>query len=56
MLNNFYSYWTEMNKSKTKMLFELKPTFEVSKRLATWASRDKNFEHKDKKTSITVNV
>ncbi len=56
MLNSFYAYWTEMNKSKTKMLWELKPTFEVSKRLTTWASRDKNFEHKDKKTSITVNV
>lgn len=56
MLNKFYSYWTEMNKSQTKMLWELKPTFEVSKRLATWASRDKNFQPKDQKTSITVNV
>jgi hypothetical protein len=25
------------------MLWELKPTFEISKRLATWASRDNTF-------------
>ena len=42
MLNKFCGYWTEKNKSKTKMRFELEKTFEVSKRLATWASRDKD--------------
>ena len=41
MLNNFVNYWTEKNKSGTKMRFELEKVFEVSKRLATWASRDK---------------
>jgi len=42
MLNKFCNYWTEKNKSKTKMRFELEKTFEISKRLATWASRDKD--------------
>jgi len=42
MLNKFCNYWTEKNKSKTKMRYELEKTFEVSKRLATWASRDKD--------------
>jgi hypothetical protein len=42
MLNKFCNYWTEKNKSKTKMRFELEKTFETSKRLATWASRDKD--------------
>jgi len=43
MLFIFCDYWTEMNRSKTKMRFELEKTFEISKRLATWASRDKEF-------------
>jgi ATP-dependent Lon protease len=56
MVREFFNYWTEKNKPQTKMKWELQQTFEVTKRLATWASRDKNFENKDKKTSITVNV
>jgi hypothetical protein len=46
MLKNFINYWTETNKSKTKMLWETKPTFEISKRLVTWASRDNEFNNK----------
>lgn len=41
MLNAFYSYWTESNKSKTKMRFELEKTWDVERRLNTWASREK---------------
>jgi uncharacterized protein YdaU (DUF1376 family) len=40
MLNKFVSYWTEKNKSGTKMRYELEKTFEITRRLATWASRD----------------
>lgn len=40
MLQNFIRYWTETNKSKTKMRFEMEKTWETSKRLATWASRN----------------
>ena len=43
MLRRFYNYWTEMNKSGTKVRFELQQTFEISKRLATWAGKDKEF-------------
>lgn len=43
MLMAFCNYWTEKNKSGTKMRYELEKTFEISKRLATWASRDKGF-------------
>jgi len=42
MLRAFYNYWTELNKSGTKMRFELQQTFEVSKRLVTWANKDNN--------------
>lgn len=46
MLRKFYEYWSEFNKSKTKMRWELQETFEISKRLSTWASRDKDFDKK----------
>lgn len=41
MIRAFFNYWTEKNKSGTKMRFELEKTWETSKRLQTWASRDK---------------
>jgi len=40
MLRAFYNYWIEMNKSQTKLRFELQPVFEIGKRLATWAKKD----------------
>ena len=44
MLRCFYNYWTERNKSGVKMRFELERVFEISKRLSTWARRDKDFQ------------
>lgn len=41
MIRAFFDYWTEKNKSGTKMRFELEKTWETSKRLQTWASRGK---------------
>jgi hypothetical protein len=41
MLREFYNYWIELNQSKTKMRYELQQTFEISKRLVTWASKSK---------------
>ena len=43
MIREFYDYWSEMNKSQTKMRFEQQPTWETSLRLVTWAKRDNNF-------------
>lgn len=39
MLRAFADYWTELNKSRTKMRWELQPTWELKLRLATWAKR-----------------
>ena len=41
LIRAFYDYWTEPNKSKTKMRFELGKTWDVKRRLNTWASREK---------------
>jgi hypothetical protein len=41
MLKAFYDYWTEPNKSKTKLRFEGQAFWDLSKRLNTWNSREK---------------
>ncbi len=51
MLNKFYSYWTEKNTPGTKMKFELEKTWELTKRLNTWASRETGFKKTTEKTN-----
>lgn len=43
LLNDFYKYWTEPNKSNTKFKQELEKTWSLERRLETWAKNDKNF-------------
>jgi hypothetical protein len=45
MIQEFFSWWSEKNKTETKMKWELERTFEISKRLATWAKREKEFKN-----------
>lgn len=40
MIRRFYDYWTEPNKSRTKMRYELERTWDTKRRLNTWASRE----------------
>lgn len=40
MLRAFFDYWQEPNRSKTKMRYELEKTWELSRRLTTWANND----------------
>lgn len=44
MCNEFYLYWTEPNKSKTKLRFEMEKTWDVSRRLGNWAKNEKSFK------------
>lgn len=46
MLNSFFSYWSETNRSGSKMRFEMEKAWELNRRLANWASRDKDFKSK----------
>lgn len=41
MKQAFCIYWTEPNQSRTKLRYQLEKTWDTSRRLATWASRDK---------------
>lgn len=43
MIRAFFDYWSELNKSRTKMRFENEKTWETPKRLMTWAKNDKQF-------------
>ena len=49
MVRSFFDYWSEMNKSQTKMRYEKQETWEVGLRLATWAKREKG-NYNDKRT------
>tara|TARA_R110002020_G_scaffold321901_2_gene537761 strand:+ start:2375 stop:2965 length:591 start_codon:yes stop_codon:yes gene_type:complete len=48
ILNAFVDYWTEPNRSKTKLRYELQKTFDVSRRLKTWAKNEKQFNKSNK--------
>jgi len=43
MLRSFFDYWSEMNKSKTKMRFEIEKTWNLAGRLRTWERNEKKF-------------
>lgn len=43
MVQKFFNYWSEMNRSCTKMRFEQQPTWETAKRLATWVAKDNQY-------------
>jgi len=42
LLNDFYKYWTEPNKSNTKFKQELEKTWSLERRLETWSNNDFN--------------
>lgn len=53
-LKEFNDYWTEPNKSKTKFRQELEKTWDLERRLTTWAKNDKNFKPNQNGTTQTT--
>jgi len=53
ILNGFIDYWTEPNKSNTKMKFELNKTWKTDLRLKTWVANQKKWD-KPKSNSKTM--
>ena len=39
-INDFISYWTEPNKSNTKMKYEMQPTWDTKRRIQRWIGND----------------
>ena len=44
MLKDFFLYWSEWNKSKTKMRWQMEKTWQTSRRIGTWFNRSKDFK------------
>lgn len=52
-IKDFIRYWTEKNKSKTKMRFEREATWETPRRLITWSNNEKTFNSNGQRTIQT---
>lgn len=55
MITEFYNYWAELNKSKTKMKFELNKTWELTRRLTTWSNNNSKFSKNGTKQNSKSN-
>ena len=57
MISHFVEYWTETNRSNTRMRFEMQTTWNTHLRLARWARNEQTFNHNnnyhDTKHTIT---
>lgn len=51
MIRAFFNYWSEPNKSKTKMNFELERTWDLERRLRMWASRETKYQNNNGNTT-----
>lgn len=49
-ITKFISYWTEPNSTGKKQRWQLEPTFEIKRRLATWFSRSSQFKNNKERT------
>ena len=58
VLNDFVDYWTEPNKSGTKMKYELQKTWAINLRLKNWAKNSKKWDKptESNKNKLTKNV
>lgn len=52
MIRKFYDYWSETNKSKTRMRCETEKTWDLNLRLQNWARRSKDFGAKQSGTAL----
>ena len=53
VIDEFIDYWTEPNKAKTKMRFEMQSTWDTKRRLKLW--NDRHWEYERKKEKIVKN-
>ena len=57
MLTDFYCYWSEpKSKTNKRMRWEYQPTFEIGRRLKTWAKREKSFNKKQTMSKIDMHL
>ena len=59
MMNEFYKYWTEPNKSGSRFRMEMQDTWSLKLRLETWAKNqkiDKNGKSTEAPTKLTYTI
>lgn len=56
MIDIFFKYWTQPNKSNTKFRQELEATWELSYRLETWAKRDKSSFIRKEQPTVNIKM
>ena len=56
LIRDFFDYWSELNKSGTKMKFELNATWEAAKRLSTWERNNSKFKRNENTGNSTAIV
>lgn len=56
MIRAFYDYWSEPNRSKTKMRCETQPTFDISRRLATWHKNDEKRKFSGSRKNLPIGM
>lgn len=54
IVEDFFEYWSEPNKSKTKMRWEMEKTFDNARRLSKWVSYDYNFNNNGKQQNTNT--
>ena len=52
MINNFYNYWAQENRSGKKMLFEMQKTWNTAMRLKNWENRSYQYENEAAKLRL----
>ena len=55
MLRAFYDWWSEPNRSRTKLRVELEKTWDLSRRLATWNRKDEERKFNNGKSNQSDN-
>lgn len=55
MLKEFYYYWSEPDKAKKKLRYEMEKTWETARRLSTWEKRSSSFK-KDEPKGTNVSI
>ena len=54
MLDEFFEYWSEPNRSKTKMKFELEKTWDTKRRLKRWFNNQQKWNNGNEKLGTSA--
>ena len=56
MVRSFYEYWTEPNKSRSKLRFQIEKTWSLEHRIKRWSSNDNRFTKSSEIKPISIST